>query len=268
MLMGQESRENKLLKIWNEKGCVLNGWLAIPNSYSAEIMAHQNFDSLTIDMQHGPIDFQSAIEMLQAISTTDIVPLARVPWNEPSIAMRLLDAGCLGLICPMINNRFEAENFVKACYYPPIGIRSYGPNRIRLYAGRDYVANANDQTVTLAMIETSSALENLDDILLTPNLVGVYIGPADLSFNLGREPKVDPTDSLVLDTIDRILDTAKSQGRVTGIHTGSVEGAQRMIEKGFQFVTLSSDANILSSAVGESISRIRGKMGSQPGTIY
>ena len=101
-------------------------------------MAHQGWDSLTIDLQHGVVDYQTAVGMLQAISTTAVVPMVRVPWLDPGIVMKMLDAGSYGVICPMINNRDEAETFVRACRYPPRGSRSMGPIRATLYAGDDY----------------------------------------------------------------------------------------------------------------------------------
>ena len=101
-------RENTVKTIWAKGGCVVNGWLSIPSSFSAEVMAHQGFDSLVVDMQHGVVDYQTAVTMLQAISTTSVIPFARVPWNDPAYIMKILDAGAYGIICPMINSRKEA----------------------------------------------------------------------------------------------------------------------------------------------------------------
>src|SRR5436190_3180108 len=114
-------RENRIRTIWKSGGAVVNGWLAIPTAFSAETMAHQGWDSLTIDLQHGVVDYQTAVGMLQAISTTEAVPMVRVPWLDPGIVMNMLDAGSYGVICPMINNAAEAETFVRACRYPPRG---------------------------------------------------------------------------------------------------------------------------------------------------
>ena len=142
-------RENTLKKIWAQGGAAVSGWLSIPSAFSAEVMAHQGFDSLVIDMQHGVIDYQAAVGMLAAISTTPVVPLARVPWNDPARLMKILDAGAYGVICPMINSRAEAEALVRACKYPPRGNRSFGPVRASIYAGADYVNHANDQLLVL-----------------------------------------------------------------------------------------------------------------------
>ncbi|HEY3290373.1 MAG TPA: 2,4-dihydroxyhept-2-ene-1,7-dioic acid aldolase, partial [Anaerolineae bacterium] len=93
-------RENSVRTIWQRGDAVINGWLTIPSSWTAEVMAHQGWDSLVVDMQHGLIGYETALAMLQAISTTDVIPLARAPWNEPVGIMRMLDAGVLGIICP------------------------------------------------------------------------------------------------------------------------------------------------------------------------
>src|SRR5437660_5528474 len=146
-------RPNTLRKIFAGGGTVLNGWLAIANTYSAEMMAHQGFESVTIDLQHGPVDFQAAVGMLQAISTTAAVPMVRVPWNEPILTLKLLDAGAYGVICPMINSKAQAEALVEACRYPPRGSRSFGPNRAVLYGGADYWRYANDEILLFAMVE-------------------------------------------------------------------------------------------------------------------
>jgi 4-hydroxy-2-oxoheptanedioate aldolase len=110
-------RENTVKTIWAKGGVVVNGWLSIPSSFSAEVMAHQGFDSLVVDMQHGVVDYQTAVTMLQAISTTGVIPFARVPWNDPAHIMKILDAGAYGIICPMINSRKEAEQLVRTCKY-------------------------------------------------------------------------------------------------------------------------------------------------------
>ena len=161
-------------------------------------MANLGWDSLTIDMQHGVIDYPNALQMLQAISTTEVVPMARVNWNEPGQIMKILDAGAYGVICPMVSNREQAEKFVKACLYPPKGYRSFGPIRGLIYGGSDYGDHSNDELLKLAMIETSEALQNLDEIMSTPDLDGIYIGPADLSLAIGQKPAFDNPEGLSL----------------------------------------------------------------------
>ena len=198
-------RENRLRTIWQSGGAVANGWLAIPNSFSTETMAHQGWDSLTIDMQHGMIDYSAMLPMLQAISTTNTVPVVRVPWLEPGILMKTLDAGAYGVICPMINSKEDAQKLVAYTHYAPQGTRSYGPTRALLYSGADYPKYANDTIVTFAMIETAKALDNLDEILAVEGLDAIYIGPSDLSLALGCTPAFDDLDPKVAKAVDHIL---------------------------------------------------------------
>jgi 4-hydroxy-2-oxoheptanedioate aldolase len=238
-------RENTLKTTWETGRFTLNGWLGIPSSVSAENMAQAGWDSLTVDLQHGLIDYSTAIPMLQAISTTSVIPLARVPWNEPGIIMKLLDAGCYGIICPMINTREQAEAFVRYSKYPPLGERSWGPHRAHLYAGSGYREHANDTILSLAMIETREALENLEGILSTPGLDGCYVGPSDLGLSLGYEPKPDREEPELLDVIDRILTTAKRNNVRSCMHCGSTDYAKRMIAKGFDSVTVLADSQFI-----------------------
>jgi 4-hydroxy-2-oxoheptanedioate aldolase len=250
-------RENSLRAIWKSGKSAVNGWLAIPNSFSAETMAHQGWDSLTIDMQHGVVDYSSLIPMLQAISTTSTVPMVRVPWLEPGILMKSLDAGAYGIICPMVNTRVDAQNLVAWTHYAPRGTRSFGPVRASLYGGADYAQHANDTIVTFAMIETAKALDNLDDILSVDGLDAIYIGPSDLSLALGCTPTFDDVDEKVAQTIDHILARAKHHGVVAGIHNGSPEVALKRIAKGFQFVTVSSDARLMAAGAQQVMAKMR-----------
>ena len=251
-------RKNKLKELFKKNIPIINTWLAIPSSFSAEVMANQGWDSVTIDMQHGLIDYSNAVNMLQAISTTNTIPLARVNWNEPGQIMKILDAGSYGVICPMVSNRKEAENFVQACQYPPKGYRSFGPIRASIYGGSDYAKNANEEILKLAMIETKEALEKLDEILDTPNLDGVYIGPADLSLAVGEEPGFDrPENTKAYKEILRILESAKKRNLLAGLHNGTAEYANKMIKKGFNLVTVGSDSRYIASGAKSDLEKLK-----------
>jgi 4-hydroxy-2-oxoheptanedioate aldolase len=252
-------RKNAIKKILADGGHVLNAWLAIPSSYSAELMAHQGWDSVTIDLQHGPVDFQVAVGMLQAISTTDAVPMARVPWNDPAVIMKLLDAGAYGLICPMINTRAEAEAFVAAARYAPQGNRSFGPNRAVQYGGADYWQHANEEVLLLAMVETATALENLDQILSVPGLDGTYIGPSDLSLSMGRSPTLDPSDGDVLAAMETIRKRTRERGLIAGVHTDSAKTARKRYGEGFQLCTILNDARLLILSAQAVVREVKGQ---------
>jgi 4-hydroxy-2-oxoheptanedioate aldolase len=250
-------RPNAIRTKWDRGENVVNGWLALPSSFSAELMAHQGWDSLTIDLQHGLIDYQIAVSMLQAISTTNTVPLVRVPFLDPAIIMKILDAGAYGIICPLINTAEDAARFVDACRYPPQGVRSCGPIRANLYAGPDYVAEANRTVLSIAMIETRSALEQLDAILSIDGLDAIYVGPSDLALSLGYPPRLDPTEPVVVEAIENILARTIEKKIPAGIHTESPAYAQKMLEHGFRFVTVASDARLLVSKAKEVLQALR-----------
>ena len=255
-------RANRLRELCAGGGAAINGWVQIPNGFAAEIMASQPWDSVTIDMQHGPVDYQAALGMLQAMSHKDPTPTVRVPWNEPGIIMKCLDAGAYGIICPMINTAEQAEQFVKSCRYPPKGFRSFGPTRALLYAGADYPAHANDSVLTFAMIETKEAVDNLDAILDTDGLDGVYIGPADLCQSFGAKERVDLKEPEMVAVLDQILDGCKRRKLICGIHTLDPNYARMCVEKGYQFVTIASDGRLLAGACQSAIKVAKGEDGS------
>jgi len=256
-------RRNALKDIWSRGEAVVNGWCSIPSSFSAEIMAHQGFDSITIDMQHGLVGYQVATTMLQAISTTSVVPMTRVPWNDPGLVMKMLDAGSYGVICPMIQNPEEAERLVAACKYPPRGFRSFGPIRAKYYGGGsahgggDYHNYADEETLVIPQIETREAVANLDEILQVPGISAIYVGPSDLSMAFGKEPRKGQNDPEVVEAKERILETAKRHGIPAGIHTNSREVAIQMIRDGFQLTSLQSDDRFLMKTAKEEVTAVR-----------
>lgn len=250
-------RVNRLRRLWKDGSKTVNGWLGIPSAFSAELMAHQGFESLTVDMQHGVVGYEAAVGMLQAISTTDAVPLVRVPWREAGIIMRMLDAGAYGIICPMVNSRAEAEELVSFCRYPPMGQRSFGPVRAALYGGADYHEHANEEVLVFAMIETRKALDNLDAILSVPGLDGVYVGPSDLALSLGFRPGADPQDEEVLQAIAHILARARAHGRFAGIHCLSAGFVRRMWDLGYDMASLLSDGRLMAIKTRELLAELR-----------
>ncbi|MGH7186311.1 MAG: HpcH/HpaI aldolase family protein, partial [Pseudomonadota bacterium] len=184
---------------------------------------------MTVDMQHGVVDYQVGVSMLQGISTTGVIPLARVPWNDPARIMKILDAGAYGVICPMINTREQAEAMVQACKYPPRGFRSWGPVRASLYMGMDYGDRANDDVIVMPMIETAEAMKNLDEILSVPGVDAVYVGPSDLSLAFGCKPRLDQTDAPVVEAQQAIVQACKKHGVIAGIHNATAAYAVKMI---------------------------------------
>lgn len=251
-------RKNAALAKWRAGQQTIGGWLSLANAHTAELMANAGFDWLCVDLQHGLLDYGDLRQMLPAISTTDTTPIVRVSWNDPALIMKVLDVGAMGVIVPLVNNRKEAEAAVAACRYPPQGVRSFGPIRAAMYGGRGYVQEANDEIACIAMIETKDGIANLEEIVTTPGLGGVYIGPADLSYALGLPPVGDNEVPIHLETVGKILATCKAHRVPVGIHTGGLAYTRKRLEAGFDFVTLGSDAGFMMQAAAADLAAARG----------
>jgi 4-hydroxy-2-oxoheptanedioate aldolase len=260
------ARPNGVRELWAAGKPVINSWLGIPSSFSAEVMANAGWDSLVVDMQHGMIDYQVMVTMLQGISTTNTTPLVRVPWNDPAHIQKALDAGAYGIICPMINNRAEAEKFVSSMRYAPVGSRSSGPIRASLYGGPDYHAKANDIVVALGMIETQEAIANLDEICSVKGLDAVYVGPSDLSISHGYPPGGDKPDEWMMVLLGKVLDACKRHNVVPGLHCGAPAYALKAIGMGFKFVTVGGDTRFVTMGAAAAVQEMRTGVAAKPGT--
>ena len=249
-------RVNRVKELWEKQQVAIGGWLTIPSGISTEIMAHQEWDAVTIDMQHALVSVSDMVPMITAISTTEVTPFVRVPWLEPGIIMKALDAGSYGVICPMINTREDAVRFVSYCRYAPQGTRSFGPARAVLYAGNDYVMQANRNILTLAMIETKKAMDNIDEISTVEGLDAVFVGPSDLGLSLGYAPGVHD-EPVLMEAIEKILKKVKSNGKKAGIYTLTSDYAKQMIKLGFDYVVISSDARMLNEQANNTLAELR-----------
>lgn len=237
-------RVNGLHRVWDEGRVALNAWLSLGSPYAAEILASLPYDCITVDLQHGMYDFETAVAMFQAISTTPAVPMVRIAANEHWMAQRVLDAGAYAVICPMISTVADCRKFVAACRYPPQGERSFGPARGLLYGGRDYPLHANEQMLAWGMIETRQGVEQVDGILDVRGLDGIYIGPNDLALALGY-PIVPNIHEEVRKTITDLLKAAKIAGKRAGIFCPNIDVGLEMARLGFDLVTVSTDAEML-----------------------
>ncbi len=249
---------NVVKRAWAEGRAVVNGWLAIPDGFSAETMAACGWDSVTVDMQHGVQDYMSMITCFQAMGKHPVLPMVRVPWNEPGIIGKVLDGGAYGVICPMINTVEEARALVSYCKYPPLGARSNGPIRMVSYGvASTYQQTANDEIIIMPMIETRQAVANLEAILDVPGVTAVYIGPSDLGFSHGLVPKLDRDEPEMLAIYDRVIAETAKRGQFAGIHCGSAEYAVRAVKMGFKLVTITNDASLMAMAAKGAIKTVR-----------
>lgn len=257
---------NGIRELWAAGKPVINGWLSTSSAFIAEIMAAQGYDSLTIDLQHGFVGYDGARPMLQALRASGVAPMVRVPWLDPGDVMKALDAGALGIICPMVNSREEAARFVSYLRYPPHGVRSFGPTRAVFAAGADYGQHADTQVLGLAMIETAEAMANLDAIVTTPGLDGVYVGPADLTLGLtGRRHATgfDREEPEMVAALQQIARAARGAGIRAGLHCGTPAYAAKAIGWGYDLVTISNDVRLLAGAAQASVAAARQLLGEQ-----
>ncbi|MXW88945.1 MAG: aldolase [Acidimicrobiaceae bacterium] len=243
---------------WAAGEAALGGWLAIPSSFSAEIVARCDLDYVCVDTQHGLVDYSDSWPMLQAVNLGSATPLVRVPWNEPGIIGKSLDAGARGIIVPMVNTRAQAEAAVAACRYAPEGGRSYGPARVVRQEGSDYYAHANADVAVIPMIETVEALTNLDDILSVPGVDAAYVGPSDLSVSLGLSPGNNDGEAAFDEALAAIAAGCVRHGVIAGCHTVS-ELCPRRVEQGFRMITVTSDTTALARALEDELRRARGQ---------
>jgi len=248
-------RDNPLRSKFEAYEPAIGAWLSAPCSLTAEVVGRIGFDYVCIDMQHGLMGYTDALTMLQGINLSRSTATVRVPWNEPGIIGRMLDAGAMAIIVPMVNTAAEAAQAMASGHYAPEGSRSSGPTRVMPLEGADYVDRANEQVSIIPMIETVEAVDNIDEILQTPGVEAIYVGPNDLavSMGLGR----DSADRAFLDVLDHIAAKCEEHGIVPGIHT-SPSTVQDRIDRGYRMVTVNSDLTAMRVSLVEDLSLARG----------
>jgi 4-hydroxy-2-oxoheptanedioate aldolase len=251
-------RPNTLRRLHSEGRTIVNAWLSNDSAYVAEAAAHQGYDAVTVDMQHGMVGFDRVVAMFQAISTTAAIPMARPSENNPAEIMRLLDAGAYGIICPMISTAEDAARLVSACRYPPVGRRSFGPSRGLLYGGLDYFSGANDEILVFPMIETIQAVDNIEAILDTPGIDGIYVGPNDLSIEMGQPPRNEPNAPAVMAAITRAREATTRRGLIAGIFCSDGAAAAGRAAEGFHLVTPGNDIALLRATFATNVRAARG----------
>ncbi|HML08429.1 MAG TPA: aldolase/citrate lyase family protein [Xanthobacteraceae bacterium] len=228
---------------------VLSGWCTLPYPIVAETLGRAGFVAVTIEAQHGLWDMSAMPTGIAAVRQAGAAPLVRVPVGDFAMVSRVLDFGAEGIIAPMINTAADARAFAAAAKYPPIGERSWGPHRAMTLAGLAdqslYLREANDHVITLAMIETRTALDNLEAIISTPGIDGLFLGPSDLSIALSQGKNLDPLSSEVERELDRIVAAARKAAKIPGAYCHSAERAVALAERGVRFLAVMSDLMML-----------------------
>ena len=235
----------------------VGAWVNMGNPDIAEQMSMFGFDWLTFDLEHGLMTAPDAQRMMQAMNNSKCTPLVRVPINTPVYFKWALDMGAFGVVVPYVNTREEASRAVQACKYPPEGIRGCGPRRASRYYTEvtKYVKTSNDDVLVVVMIESQTALDNLDEILSVPGVDAVFIGPDDLSLNLGifqqrSHPKFEGA-------LTRVLDACKKHGVAPGMHCNE-NNINDILSRGFKFCGLNDDDTFLAIGAKSCLQGIKG----------
>jgi len=241
---------------------VYSGWSNLASPVVAESIAREGFPAVVIDVQHGLWDVASAFAAIAGINHAGSAPVLRVPLNDFAFVSRALDIGAEGIIAPMINTPTDASAFAAVAKFPPVGERSFGPHRAMALQGRkvpvDYLREANEGTLTFAMIETPTALANVDEIAATPGIDALFIGPYDLSTSLSAGKAQDITAPEVETAIDRIREAADKAGKIPGIFCRDAGRAKAMAKRGFRFVTVGNDLGFLRESASAALKVLQG----------
>jgi 4-hydroxy-2-oxoheptanedioate aldolase len=238
---------------------VVGSWLGIPSPVSARVMARLGFDYLCVDMEHQPIDIETASQMFAAIVEGGAVALARIPWNTGENIKRVLDCGAQGIVVPMVNTRAEAEAAVAAAKYPPHGVRSVGGMLHALSFGTDpatYYSRANDEILVVLQAESPEGVANADEIMSVPGVDAVFIGPNDLLSQMGQTPRMENDSSQFVEALEHIRLTGDKHGVAAGIHTANFEACNRRVAQGFRFMAVASDARFMVAGAQADLSRV------------
>ena len=221
-------------------------WLTQGTAIAAEIAATADFDWLLIDTEHSPNDVPSVLAQLQAISGYDAAAAVRPHIGETHIIKQILDLGCQTLIVPMVESAAQAEMLVKSMRYPPNGIRGVGGAGARatgFSSHADYLTTADNEMCLVVQIETKAGLDALEDILTVDGVDAVFIGPSDLSANLGHIGNIGAPE--VVKAVETALDKIAASEKASGIMALDPAAAKGYLARGVDFVAVSIDARTL-----------------------
>jgi 4-hydroxy-2-oxoheptanedioate aldolase len=241
---------------------VYTGWCALAGPIIVEVMAREGFSAVAIDQQHGLWDVAATVTGIGAIHAAGSAPIVRVPHGDFAMVSRALDMGAEGVIAPMINTAEDARKFVAVAKFPPLGERSWGPNRATMLARipdqEAYLRDANEMTVTFAMIETPMAMANIDAIAATKGIDVLFVGPSDLSIGLSNGAVLDPHSKEVEAALEKIVAAANKAGKVAGLYCANAERAVAMSKRGFGFLAVGSDLGFLRAGIAPQIKTLKG----------
>jgi 4-hydroxy-2-oxoheptanedioate aldolase len=256
-------RQNRMRRVWSQGGRVINFWIVNPSLGIVQLVARSGYDSVLFDMQHGPADFEEVRLAQLALGDSEMTSIVRIPGIEPGLIMRLIDNGIEGIMCPSVDTREQAEAFVGACRYPPVGYRSIGPSlrALRDATRLEYFTSANESIVTIAIIESVTALKNLETICATPGLDAVFVGPVDLAISGGGLPAMDYmdyyTDPLSQEAYERLVRVAHRAGIKVGMPAYSAEAIQTVLNWGVDIITSANDEALIMGGAEQLLNETR-----------
>jgi 4-hydroxy-2-oxoheptanedioate aldolase len=256
MSKSNQRTDTALVPRWKAGEVTFGAWCMMPGALGIEILGGAGFDWLTIDMQHGCMGYEGTLDMIRAADAAGICPIVRVPANEAGIIGRVLDAGALGIIIPMVDTAEDAQRAADACLYPPLGRRSFGPVRVSTRDGRTYSQKANARIAVIPMIETAEALANVDRIVAVPGVSAAFIGPFDLSLALGLTAGDNDGEPVFDDAIQKIMSACRTAGVVPAV-LSNARVAPRRVEQGFQMISVTMDTIALASESAASLTTVQ-----------
>lgn len=246
------------------EGTVLTSWSGIPEPLVVELLAALPPEAVTLDMQHGGHDEASVLRSLPMITNRGRHALVRIPVGRFDMASRALDFGAEAVIAPMVDSVGDAKAFAAAMKYPPLGERSWGPTFAAPRSGRPsdpqaWLANANTDTLAIAMIETRRALDALDDILVVPGIDAVLVGPSDFSIAWTNGERVDPALPEMTETVADIAARAKAAGKFAAIFAADPSLCGRYEEMGFSLIACATEQSLFRAGMQATMALVRGE---------
>lgn len=261
-------RRDDLRRLLDDDRPAFGIWSGLPDPAVAELLASTAFDFLVVDLQHGAATYADLPDQSRAMRTLGRAPLVRVPWNRPELIMRALDIGACGVIVPMVSSADEAAAAAAACRFPPDGQRSWGPMFADARADGALPPEVqNAGVLCLVMVETRRGVENLDAIVRTPGVDGVFIGPNDLALGcgLGRLTYRESPD--VDDLLQRIADACRAAGVLCGMYCSDTAMAVAWAGRGMRLLTIGQDAGLLRAGAEAAWAALSEAVGGRQGFV-
>ena len=250
-------KPNRVKQLLKQGKYTCGSWVSLCSPIGAEAMGLSGFDWLLIDMEHGSGDYQTLLTQLQGIAAAgETVPFVRVQWNDAVVIKRVLDLGAYGVMVPGIRSADEAKAAVSAIKYPPQGIRGLAGNRgAKFGLDGDYVKQANDEIMMILQIENEAAINQIDAILDVPGIDVAFLGPNDLSGDMGHVGDWDHPD--VQKAIKKLEDAANKRRIPLGTVSRNWEAAKAFIDRGYRFQSLMGDLPFLIQGARGAVANFR-----------